>query len=478
MSKELDVFIERYVKEIRDNSAAVFIGAGFSKSSGYVDWKQLLESIANELELDINKENDLVSLAQYYFNKNQNRSVINGIIFEEFSQEKELSENHKILARLPIFTYWTTNYDSLIEDALKEIQKVVDIKYNNKQLSITKPHRDAVVYKMHGDKDNPDDTVILKDDYERYYHEHTPFITALSGDLISKTFLFIGFSFLDPNIDYILSRIRIDYGEGNRRQHYALMRKIKKSDFEETADYEYAARRHQLFIDDLKRYSINVLLIDEYSEITDILKKIERKINSNSIFISGSAAVYGIWKEDEASDFIKYLSKKLIQEGYNLVSGFGLGVGSFVITGALEEIYMKNKIINDNRLLLRPFPQGIENEETRIKLWTQYREDMISRSGISIFLFGNKLDPKTREVVLANGMMAEYEIAKEHGTAIVPVGCTGFVSEEIWKDLNQNISKFYPQADEDFCKSFQQLNMKNDYKIVTNNILEFLKRLK
>lgn len=478
MSKEIDVFIERYVKEIRDNSAAVFIGAGFSKSSGYVDWKQLLESIANELELDINKENDLVSLAQYYFNKNQNRSVINGIIFEEFSQEKELSENHKILARLPIFTYWTTNYDSLIEDALKEIQKVVDIKYNNKQLSITKPHRDAVVYKMHGDKDNPDDTVILKDDYERYYHEHTPFITALSGDLISKTFLFIGFSFLDPNIDYILSRIRIDYGEGNRRQHYALMRKIKKSDFEETADYEYAARRHQLFIDDLKRYSINVLLIDEYSEITDILKKIERKINSNSIFISGSAAVYGIWKEDEASDFIKYLSKKLIQEGYNLVSGFGLGVGSFVITGALEEIYMKNKMINDNKLLLRPFPQGIENEETRIKLWTQYREDMISRSGISIFLFGNKLDPKTREVVLANGMMAEYEIAKEHGTAIVPVGCTGFVSEEIWKDLNQNISKFYPQADEDFRKSFQQLNMKNDYKIVTNNILEFLKRLK
>ena len=478
MCKEIDAFVERYVKEIRDNSAAIFIGAGFSKSSGYVDWKHLLESIADELGLDINKENDLVSLAQYHFNKNQNRSVINSIIFEEFSQDKQISENHKILARLPISTYWTTNYDSLIEDALKEIQKVVDVKYNNKQLSITKPHRDAVVYKMHGDKDNPDDTVILKDDYEKYYRDHTPFITALSGDLISKTFLFIGFSFLDPNIDYILSRIRIDYGEGNCRQHYALMRKIKKSDFAEPADYEYAALRHRLFIDDLKRYSINVLLVDEYSEITDVLKRIERKINSNNIFISGSAAVYGTWKEDEASNFIKYLSKKLIQEGYNLISGFGLGVGSFVITGALEEIYMKNKMINDNRLLLRPFPQGIENEETRIKLWTQYREDMISRSGISIFLFGNKLDSKTSEVVLANGMKTEYEIAKQYGTAIVPVGCTGFMSEEIWKDLNQNTLTFYPQADGAFQKSVQKLNIKNDYEIVTNNILDFLKRLK
>ncbi len=478
MRKELSVFIERYVKEIRDNSAAVFVGAGFSKSSGYVDWKQLLESVANELDLDIEKENDLVSLAQYHFNKNQNRSVINNIIFEEFSQNKQLSENHKILARLPIFTYWTTNYDSLIEDALKEIQRVVDIKHNNKQLSITKPHRDAIVYKMHGDKENPDDTIIIKDDYERYYREHAPFITTLSGDLISKTFLFIGFSFLDPNIDYILGRIRIDYGEGNRRQHYALMRKIKKSDFKEIAEYEYAERKHQLFVDDLKRYNIKVLLIDEYSEITNILKEIERRLNSKNIFISGSAAEFGMWSKEEASDFIHFLSKKLIQEGYNLVSGFGLGVGSFVITGALEEIYMKSKTINDDRLLLRPFPQGIENEETRMKLWTTYREDMISRAGISIFLFGNKNDAKTEKIVLANGMQSEFEIAKRHETAIIPVGCTGFVAEEIWRELNQNLLQYYPQADENFQKCFQQLNEKKDYKTVINNILECLKQLK
>jgi len=478
MNSEINAFIERYVKEIRDSSVAVFIGAGFSKNSGYVDWKHLLEGVAKELNLDIEKENDLVSLAQYYCNQNQNRSVINNIIFEEFTQEKKLSENHKILARLPIFTYWTTNYDSLIENALKEAQRVVDIKYNNKQLSITKPHRDAVVYKMHGDKENPDDTIIIKDDYERYYREHIPFITALSGDLISKTFLFIGFSFLDPNIDYILSRIRIEYGEGNHRQHYALMRRIKKTDFKEPADYEYAVRRHDLFIDDLKRYNIKVLLIDEYSEITDILKEIERRMNSKTIFISGSAAEYGIWDKNEASEFIHCLSKRLIQEGYNLVSGFGLGVGSFVITGALEEIYMKTKVINDDRLLLRPFPQGIENEETRKTLWNKYREDMISRAGISIFLFGNKFDSALKKIILADGMQSEYEIAKKYGTAIVPIGCTGFASEDIWKEVNQNLLKFYPKTDADFEKCFQQLNEKKDYKTLINNILEFLKKLK
>ena len=167
MDREISAFIDRYVKEIRNNNAAIFAGAGFSKSAGYVDWKNLLKNIAEELGLDVEKEYDLVSLAQYCYNKNGNRSIINDVIYEEFSKEKGIDENHRILARLPIFTYWTTNYDSLIEDALKENQRIVDVKYHNKHLSVTKPHRDAVVYKMHGDVSNPDETILIKDDYEK-----------------------------------------------------------------------------------------------------------------------------------------------------------------------------------------------------------------------------------------------------------------------------------------------------------------------
>ena len=226
-SREITAFIDRYVKEIQNDNAAIFAGAGFSKSAGYVDWKNLLKCVADELGLDINKEFDLVSLAQYCYNKHGNRSIINDIIFEEFSKVQGIDENHKIIAQWPLFTYWTTNYDSLIEDALADAQRIADVKYNNKHLSITKPRRDAIVYKMHGDKSNPDEAILIKDDYEKYYREHAQFITALSGDLISKTFLFVGFSFTDPNIDYILSRIIIDYVNQNNRQHYAIMRKIK-----------------------------------------------------------------------------------------------------------------------------------------------------------------------------------------------------------------------------------------------------------
>ncbi|MCC5439658.1 SIR2 family protein [Clostridium botulinum] len=478
MIEKISIFINKYVKELKEHNAAVFLGAGFSKGSGFVDWKSLLKGIADELGLDIEKEFNLISLAQYYCNKNRSRYEIDRLIFEEFTKDVDISENHRILSRLPIFTYWTTNYDSLIEDALKEAKKIPDVKYNAKQLSQTKPRRDAIVYKMHGDKEHPSDTVIIKEDYELYYRKYAPFITALNGDLISKTFLFIGFSFTDPNLDYILSRIKVEYESQNQRTHYAIIKEINCKNYELQADYEYDARKQALFIEDLKRYNIQALLIDDYNEITKILTTIEKCFNQKNIFISGSAKSYGNWNKDEATSFIHNLSKVLIQNDYNIISGFGLGVGSFVITGALEEIYMKNRNINNDRLLLRPFPQGIVNENNRIQLWTKYRKDMLSRAGVSIFVFGNKID-KESNIIKANGVMSEFEIAKEYGNLIVPVGCTGFAAKDIWNEIKDNFDAYYQNSSSLLKELFEKLNASNDNKTeLVNTIIEFINEAK
>lgn len=134
---------------------------------------------------------------------------------------------------------------------------------------------------------------------------------------------------------------------------------------------------------------------------------------------------------------------------------------------------MKRKSINENRLLLRPFPQGIEDDNTRKILWKKYREDMISRSGVSIFLFGNKLvDGK---IVLANGMESEYKIALERHCLIVPVGCTGYMAEEIWKKVNSSMSDFYTNIDDVLIQAFKKLNYKSSKLEVINNIISFIK---
>ena len=455
MNSEINAFINKYVKEIRNNNAAFFAGAGFSKESGYVDWKTLLESIASELGLEVEKEHDLVALAQYCYNKHQNRGIINDVIFEEFSKQKEPTQNHRILARLPIGVIWTTNYDDLIERAFDNVQKIVDVKSRNEHLSNTLANRECILYKMHGDKNNPNDAILIKDDYERYYKAHKQFLSALTGDLISKTFLFVGFSFQDPNLDYILSRIRVDYEE-NPRQHYAIMKSIDRKDYESDADYDYAKRRNDLFLEDLKRYRISALVIDDFSEITEILQEIERRLNQNNIFISGSAEEYGV----------------LIQDEFNIISGFGVGVGSAVITGALEEIYMHNTRINNQRLLLRPFPQG---KEARV-LWQQYREDMISRAGISIYIFGNK--KQDDNIVEANGVKTEFDIAIDAKHIVIPVGCTGYMAQKLWEQINLNIEEYYGKVNDEVRKTFQSLNTKMSNDEIVSNIVKLIKLLR
>lgn len=210
---EIEIFIRDFVKDLNEGTASIFAGAGLSIPAGYVNWSDLMSEIAEDLGLDISTETDLVSLAQFHVNENRTRSKINRKILEEFVEDIEETENHKIIARLPVSSIWTTNYDKLIEKAFQSENKVVDVKYSNNQLLTTKPKRDIVVYKMHGDVNHPSEAILTKEQYEDYHRTHEPYINALTGELTTKTFLFIGFSFTDPNLDYVLSRLNFRYRE-------------------------------------------------------------------------------------------------------------------------------------------------------------------------------------------------------------------------------------------------------------------------
>lgn len=461
-------FIKELVNELSANNLAIFAGAGLSISAGFVDWKGLLRELAEDLGLDVDKEeNDLVSLAQYYVNsKCGKRSKINQIILNEFSQRAEITENHKILARLPIDTFWTTNYDSVIEDALKEAGKVVDVKHSVEQLPISIHKRDAVVYKMHGDYTLPNQTVLIKDDYEKYHLTRNDFFTALRGDLLTKRFLFIGFSFADPNIDYILSRIRASYSE-NQKEHYCILRRVQKFDNEEQADFEYRQRKQQLFISDLKRVGVSALLIDEYREITEILREVEQAQKCKTVFISGAAENYEPYNQQDVEEFLSSLAQEILKLGYRIITGFGLGIGSSIISGSIKYLTEQRLKIDEDYLVLRPFPQNKEGKE----LWSAWREDMISYAGVSIFLFGNKL--VNGKIELSNGMQEEFDISKQNGNLLIPVASTGYMAKQLWEnDLNQ-------EYDEKFKDEMNVLSHGNStLDDLKSNILSILKKVK
>lgn len=130
-----DKLISKYTMAIRDGSAAIFAGAGLSRSSGYVDWKSFLRPFAEELNLDLDKETDLLSVAQYYKNESCSRASINQELLNAFCGGTDINENIEIITRLPISTYWTTNYDKLIEKGLDKAKRKKDIKIFSNQLA-------------------------------------------------------------------------------------------------------------------------------------------------------------------------------------------------------------------------------------------------------------------------------------------------------------------------------------------------------
>jgi Sir2- and TIR-associating SLOG family/SIR2-like domain len=465
-------FLREYTRELHNKNAAVFAGAGLSMSSGYVDWKGLLREVIHDLRLDPEKEHDLVTLAQYYCNQaGGNRTRLAQTILDHFGATKAPTENHRILAHLPIHTYWTTNYDKLIEKALEGAKKVADVKYTLSQLTVTRQDRDVAVYKMHGDVNHPAEAVVSKDDYEAYGSEMEPFVSALRGDLIEKTFLFLGFSFTDPNIDYILSRVRVQY-EGDQRPHYCVQKEVSRKKNEPLAEFKYRQLKQHYFIRDLKRFGVFTVLVKEYSDITTLLQKLAANYKRSSIFISGAAEDYGSWKQKDAEQFLHSLGRQVLSKKNRLVTGFGVGVGSSVLNGALAHLDEADKTVSDADVILRPFPQIATGGKSLAARWTLYRRAMIDYAGIAVFVFGNKRE-KTG-IIPSNGMREEFDLCLEAGVKPLPIGATGFMAERIWKEVATEFEKHFPSASADFKRQFQKLG---DASKAPSELLESLQTL-
>lgn len=474
MKRQLAQFVEKYIKSINAENAAIFAGAGMSVSTGLVNWKELLREMGEEINLDVDKETDLIALAQYYENEKGSRGSINDQLIDQFTKDVKESINHQILASLPIKTYWTTNYDDLIEKTLEKYGKITDVKRCSENLAISKPRREAVIYKMHGDITMSHDAVLTKDDYENYNEKRQLYTTALQGDLVSKTFLFIGFSFEDPNLEYILSRIRILLGN-HTPDHYCFFKTISEVSYEIHEEYLYDKIKQEHRIKDLKRYGIQALMIDDYNEITEVLQLIQTKLRRRNIFISGAAHEYGYLSKLSAEKLIFNFAHELAEKKFKIISGFGLGIGSSVINGTLAHVYSSQKGRLDDYLILRPFPQNISDNDERKKLWKKYRQTMLKEAGIAIFFFGNKL--VNNAIVPSDGLIEEFEIAIELGLKVIPVGCTGYVSKDLWNKVIAEFKDYFPDNSE-LKSAIEILGQDNlDESTIINNLIKAINLL-
>ena len=435
-------FIKRYAEAMGSGDVAIFAGAGLSRAAGYVDWRSLLRDIATELKLDIDRETDLIAIAQYHLNEKRHRGRLNQAIVEELAGSATPTRTHHILARLPISTAWTTNYDQLLERSFEDAGKIVDLKLTQENLAHTKRGRDVVLYKMHGCVTQPHEAVVTKDDYEQYERRRPLFVESLKGDLIAKTFLFFGFSFTDPNIDYILSRVRVLLG-ANVREHFCVMRMPERPGRmvgRKKAEYEYEQRKTTLRQADLLRFGIETVWVDDYSQVEPLLTTVSSFIHRKAVFVSGAAHDPSPRGRASLDDLAREIGARLIGEGYNLVSGFGLGLGEQCVIGALRALYGIPKGADLERLVVRPFPRAEKANQQEQN--TRHREDLIARSGVIIVMAGNREQAGGTEI--SPGVLEEVDIALREGKRVIPLGATGHAARRVWEKAVADPERYLP----------------------------------
>src|SRR4029077_11900524 len=124
MSRDpIDSFIETYVQALHDQNAAIFAGAGLSIPAGLVNWKELLRGVAGDIGLDVDKEEDSITVAQFHVNERGGRHRINQVLIHEFAIRSKSTDNHELLAPLPIKPYGTPNYNPLLRIPLQRMER-------------------------------------------------------------------------------------------------------------------------------------------------------------------------------------------------------------------------------------------------------------------------------------------------------------------------------------------------------------------
>lgn len=423
MPIEKEQFLKQFTQQALDERISLFMGAGGSCDAGYPNWATLFLPVARDLGTPIDESTDYYRLAQYYSN-NFGSAELRKRINERINKNNYKSPLLKELIQIGFSNVWTTNFDNAIEKNYQQQNILINKVFRDSDFSHIDFNKRINVFKMNGDVTNLEGIVATQSDYERYADSHRIMLMFFKRELISSTFLFIGYSFTDHLVLDCMSEITRYLGE-SANYHYTIMKNEPNNPY-----FSY-------FIDDLeKRYHIRVLLVNKYSEIPCVLAELNNRIRSKRIFISGSFSSFDTSIEEFSHALSKSLAFALIDSDYRIVNGIGRRFGTHLI-GYANECIAKQGIKDISKyLIIKPFV-GIDKNSTKEK--RRAREKVISQCGAAIFIFGEN---DLNAVSAVSGVLEEFEIAKKQHKTVIPIAFPEMMSEVIWKEVKNNITKY------------------------------------
>lgn len=392
-------FIREFSNKLYEGRGAVFVGSGISRQSGLPDWYELIQPLVkSRLNIEINRNDDLILVAQFLVNHLAgNRGPLIDAIREQLRRKYATNSYHKALTWMNNNSLWTTNYDTLLEQAFHEFFDV-EVKDNDDAIARSTRSGAVEIVKMHGciDRSKQDELVITQEDYEDFFVDRPATSQRLRMDLLHKSFLFVGYSYGDPDTHNILVETR-RLSNNAPRQHFMLQKR------EQDPNKQI---HQQLWVYNLRRIGIECLLVNDYPDIERILFEIAGRSRGPSLYITGSHL-------EKETDFQMRVGKLLAEKTNAVVlDGQSTGASRHIISSFMEMIL---KLRGDAYARIKTYPNpyaanpNLSNNQALLPVLRQWRAEPL----------------KAAQVVLAfdGGMGTELEVetALSLGCFVIPV---------------------------------------------------------
>jgi hypothetical protein len=201
----------------RERRVVPFVGAGASMSVTWEggtkrgpSWEEMVDQTAkllgcNDANLLRLRGSDL-QILEYFKIMNQELAPLTNWLSHQFAEATDddilASPIHSALVQLERCSiFYTTNYDDFIERAMKKSGRSAQIVSGEHTMAHDRTVVEVV--KFHGDFNNPKEMVVSESQYMERMRLESPMDFKLRADILGRAVLFIGYSFRDPNVNYI-----------------------------------------------------------------------------------------------------------------------------------------------------------------------------------------------------------------------------------------------------------------------------------
>jgi len=212
---------EELSRRFARKNGAIFVGAGLSMgidAPRFPSWIELVAPLRVKLGIPAS---ELVSPEQIagWFEAMEKRDALVDHFRATLPRGCKPSPSHKLVASLPVELYFTTNFDDVLERALLEqTQSRPAVIVKDTDLA-DYPGQGKVLVKLHGDLEDADYMVATRQDYDRYLEKRPGIVEMMRLALMSRTVLFIGYSFNDYDLRLILSQVGTRMGKLRRKMY-------------------------------------------------------------------------------------------------------------------------------------------------------------------------------------------------------------------------------------------------------------------